>query len=238
MTNNIFGGLQTQGLDQGGDVLGGSRIRDTNVYAGTVTLAYAGQSQGGARSLTFHIKFDDGGDYRETVYITNRQGQPYYEKDGKKSPLPGFTTANDLALLTTGQDLTAQPSEEKVVKLYDFDAKAEVPTKVQALTDIMGKRIKAGIVRNTVDKTAKNGAGEYVPTGETRDENQVDKFFHDESGKTVSEFINKSEPEFLTKWVEAKQGKVFNKAKGADAGKSGAPGQSSAPAGKGKSLFG
>lgn len=241
--SNPFGGLSNDGLEASRDVLGGGGPIDSGVYTGTIKLAYAGLSKGGAQSLTVHVDIN-GRDYRETLYVTNKQGQNFYEKSGKKSPLPGFTTANDMALLSTGVALNEQEVEERVVKLYDFDAKAEVPTKVQAVVSMHGKEITLGILKQVVDKNVKDGNGNYVPSGETREENTIDKVFHTESGKTVSEFTAKvPEAEFQAKWAEKNKGTVRDRTSTAKTGKVGVPGQQAAnhaaPAkAPSKSLFG
>lgn len=247
--NNFFGDLSTDDLEQSQDTLGGGGAFDSDVYTGEIVLAYAGESSGGARSVTVHVDVN-GRTYRETIYVTSgkEKGQKnYYERGGKKVPLPGFTHANDLALLSTGQPLSAQTMEEKVVELYNFDERKEVPTKVMAITSMMGKQVSLGILKNIEDKTKKNDStGAYEATGETRETNNIDKVFHAETGKTVSEFVAKAEnAEFIEKWRAKFQGTVRNKATGAAAGggKAGLPGRSAAPApgaGKpaGKSLFG
>lgn len=241
--NNPFGDLSTDGIEAARDVLGGGGAVDSGVYTGTIKLAYAGMSSGGARSLTVHLDLD-GREYREVLYVTNKQKQNYYEKDGKKSPLPGFTVANDLALLATGLALSEQEIEEKVVKLYDFDAKAEVPTKVQAMTSLHGRAISVGILKQLEDKKKKNDSTQqYEPTGETRETNVIDKVFHAETGKTVSEYTAKvAEAEFQGKWKAKNDGVVRNKTTGAT-GKVGTPGQRAANDGgatktASKSLFG
>ena len=242
--SNPFGNLGTDGLEQARDSLGGGGAIDTDSYTGTIKLAYAGASSGGARFLAVHIDLD-GREYRETLYVTNKQGQNFYEKGGKKIPLPGFTVANDLALLATGYPLSGQTIEEKIASLYNFEERKEIPTKVQAVTSLMGKEITVGVLKSIVDKTKKNEqTGAYDPTGETREENNIDKVFHAETKKTVSEFTGGVESaEFHDKWVEKNKGQVRNKATGAT-GKTGLPGQAAAaPAaggGKpaGKSLFG
>lgn len=244
--SNIFGNIDTSGMEQSKDSLGGFSLLDSDVYAGEIKLAFVGAADSGARSLTVHVALDSGQEYRETVYFTSgteKGGNPYYVRDGKKIPLPGFTTANDLALLSTGFELLKQDAEEKVVKLYNKEAGGEIPTKVMALTGMHGKRVKLGIVKNIEDKTAKNAAtGQYEPTGETRETNNIDKVFHAESNKTVSEFTSGAEAaEFHDKWLDKNKGQVRNRAKGV-AGKTGVPGQGAptgAPAGTpGKSLFG
>ncbi|WP_199097255.1 hypothetical protein [Dyella sp. ASV21] len=226
--NNPFGGLKSEGLEAARDVLGGGGAMDSGLYTGTIKLAYAGKSSGGAHSMTVVVDLE-GREYRETLYVTNKQGQNYYEKAGKKNPLPGFTTANDLALLSTGVPLNEQEIEERVVKLYDFDAKAEVPTKVQAVVSMHGKPITLGILKQIVDKNVKNEAtNTYVPSGETREENIIDKVFHAETGKTVSEFTLKVEnAEFQGKWGAKNKGVTRDRSTG-KAGKVGAPGQKAA----------
>ena len=243
--SNPFGGLNTEGLETSRDVLGGGGAIDSGVYTGTIKLAYAGKSKKGANSMTVHIDLS-GREYRETLYVTNKQGKNFYEKNGKKSPLPGFTAANDLALLSTGVALNEQEIEEKVVKLWDFDAKAEVPTKVQAVTSMMGKPITVGVLKQVVDKTTLNEAtGDYEPTGETREENIIDKVFHAETGKTVSEFTLRSDTaDFQPRWDAKNTGTVRDRSTGTS-GKSGAPSHvASSTHGRGsskaapKSLFG
>lgn len=233
MSNNPFGNMTSEGLEQSQDVLGGNfGVIDSGVYTGVIQTAYAGKSTGGASNMTFEIELDVNGrkhSYRETIYVTSKEGKNYYEKDGKKSPLPGYTTANDIALLTTGQELNAQDFEEKVVKIYDYDLKAQVATSVMMAVDMVGKEITLGIQRKTVDKKAKDSNGNYQPTGETREENSIDKAFHTESGRTVSEIVRKMETgEFKDQWAKKFNGVVINKATGA--AKTGTPGQPAAAA--------
>jgi hypothetical protein len=105
------------------------------------------------------------------------------------------------------------------VNLYSYEAKAEVPTKVQMVMELLNKDVIAGIVKQTVDKNVKTDAG-YVPSGETRDENEIDKFFRARDGMTTAEIRAQSEKAvFIDTW-KAKNGPEFvrNKAKGAVAG--------------------
>lgn len=230
--NNPFGdSLSQEGIESQGDRLGGGGVVDSNAYGAVITAAFAGESKGGAKSMTFHFKLDNGRDLRETTYVTSgkEKGQKsFYERDGKKYPMPGFVTANDIALLATGKGLTEQTYEEKIIKLYDFDAKAEVMTKVMMATSLVGQAIKLGVMKETVDKTTDSGGGVYVPTGETREQNVIDKVFHATSGQTVSELTQSRDVnaagEFLGKWTDKNAGITRNKAKGAS-GASGVPGR-------------
>lgn len=241
--NNPFGDLAVNDMEEGKDTLGGgSRILETEVYDATIKLVYAGESSGGAKSVTVHLDID-GTEYKETVYVTSgkEKGQkPFYEKDGKKIPLPGFTTANDLALLSTGKDLGSQDFEAKVVKLYDFESRAEVPTNVMVATSLLGLQVKVGILKIEKNKQVKEGNA-YVDTNDKVERNEINKIFHAETGKTVSEFTAKAESaEFLPKWKEKNSGKTVNKFKAV--GSAGTPGQSGGSSagsagGSSKSLF-
>lgn len=231
---NMFGKLTTDGLEETGDRLGGGGVLDSGVYEGTIKAAYAGKSQSSdAQSITVMIDIN-GREFRETYWVTNKNGENFYlDKNDKKKkvPLPGFTAADDLCLLATGHPLAEQEVEEKVLNLYDFTERKEVPQNVPVLTGLTGKSIRVGIIRQVVDKTQKNDAGVYVPTGETREENIADKFFHAESKRTVTEFRQKiEEPIFHDKWAEKNTGTVRDRStKGAGA-QGGAPGRPGAPA--------
>lgn len=225
----MFGNLTADGLEQTGDRLGGGGVRESDAYDGTIKVAYAGKaSASNAQSLT--VIFNLGGsEYRETFWVTNKNGENFFidkQDSSKKVPLPGYTMADDLCLLTTGFPLSEQTFTEKVINLYDYEAKKEVPTNVHVIMDLMGKPITLGLIKQTVDKTKKNDStGSYEPTGETRDENLIDKIFHHDSKRTVTEVRNGIEvAEFFPKWVEKNKGVTRNRAKGAQ-GKTGAPGR-------------
>ena len=246
---SIFGNLTNEGLEETTDRLGGFQIRATDIYPATIKAAYAGQSDGGARNVTIVAELPDG-EYSETIYVTNKKGENWFPNQNDKSkkvPLPGFTTIDDICLVTTGKPLAEQDSEEKVVKIYDFNERKELPKAVPMLVDLIGQTLFLGIVQQTVDKNQKNeSTGEYEPTGETRDENVIEKVFHDPTKMTVVEARQgATEPVFFEKWLSKNKGIVRNKAKGAD-GKgtqSGRPGGGAPQSGNGgqkktSSLFG
>lgn len=231
------------------DVLGGGGVIDSGYYNFTVSMAYLQESSGGALGLFLTLKDKKTGkDIRSTQYLTGGKdkGQKnYYEKDGEKHYLPGFLIGNSLAQLTTGKEISDLETEEKVVSIYDFDAKAEVPKKVPVLVDLIGKDINAGIIRQTVNKKVKNDAGVYVVTADTRDENEVDKFFcarDDYEHYTTAEIKAKAEtPEFYKAWTEKNAGKTRDRTS-KQTGAAGAPVKAGAAAGgtskPASSLFG
>lgn len=203
---------------------GGAGTVESGLYNSTVKMAYLGESSGGAMSLTLHLNTDSG-EIRHTTYITSgrAKGQKnYYEKDGEKNYLPGFNVANSLCLLTVGKEISEMVTEDKVIKIYDFTAKEEVPTTVPVLTELLGQPIIAGIIKQTVDKNknvaAEGAAKDYQPTGETRDENEIDKFFKASNGLTTAEIrAGATEPAFRDTWSTINTGVTKMKAKGAKA---------------------
>jgi hypothetical protein len=194
---------------------GGFSVRTSGVYDATIKMAYLGKSAGGAMSLP--CIFDiDGSEYRETLYLTNKEGKPYYlDKDGAKHYLAGFLNGDALALLTTGKPLADCATERKVVKLYNFEQKKDIPTEVDCLTALIGQKVKLGVLQELSFKSAKQPDGTYKETAETREANVIDKVFHATSGKTVNEFRAKvAEAEFMPKWAEKWTGKVKDKTAG------------------------
>lgn len=209
------------------DVLGGGGVLDTNVYPMKVKVAYFTSAASGA--VAINLQGDvDGKEVRQQFWVlsgNDKGNKNTYTKDGKEYYLPSFLTANSLALLTVGKELSQLDVEKKVIKLYDFEAKEERPTEVDVLVELTGQMIQAGIQKQTVDKNEKGDDGKYYPTGETREINEVVKFFRYDDGLTVPE-IEKgvTEAKFKDDWVGKWAGKVINKAKGnKDGAKSGLP---------------
>lgn len=246
--SKLFGNLSTAGAEKVTDRVGGGGTIPTGIYTGTIKAAYAGKSEGGANSITTLIEAG-GIELRETHWVTNKKGENTYPDKNdpkKKHLLPGFVNVNDMCLLVADGELMDMEFEEKVLKLYDFDAKKEVPTNVMVISALTGKEVTIAVVEQTVDKTKKDDNGVYQPTGETRNENIIEKVLHSDR-RTVTEIREQIEaPVWAPAWAEKNTGKLRNRAKGADGktgapgGRSGAPGAASAggsPAPK-KSLFG
>lgn len=212
------------------DTLGGSGLFDSGLYGFKITMAYLQKSSGGALGLFLTLKNSEGRELKTNMYLTGgdtKGNQNFYEKDGQKHYLPGFNLANSLALLTTGKEVSDLDSDTKVVNIYDFTAKAEVPTKVEVVTDLIGHEIFAGVLRQTEDKRKKNDAtGQYESTGETVDRNEVDKFFCAKDKylyMTATEIKAKIDKAvFVDQWKEKNEGKTRDKT-GKGGGTAGAP---------------
>lgn len=218
------------------DSVGGNAPLESGLYPMTVAMAHLNKSDGGALSLVLTLKDTNGKEVKQALWMTSgtaKGGNNYYiDKNGDKQYLPGYLQANSLCQLTLGKEISAMVTEEKVIKLYNATAKAEVPTKVQVLTDLIGQDILVGLIKQTVDKTTKNDQGVYLPTGETRDENEIDKLFRAADRMTSAEIrAQATEASFAATWEAKWAGKTKNKSKGADAngGTAGAPRAASAP---------
>lgn len=220
----MFGQFETDELNERAPTVGGGTL-ESDAYTGTIKLAYAGKSpNSNAQFIALHIDVN-GFEYKEQIYITNRDGEPFYldKKDQSKQMLPGLVHINHACLVTTGYELKDQDVEEKVVKLWDFEKGAETNQTVPVLVDLIGKEIGVGIKKETVDKRKKGDDGQYHNTGETRDENKVDIVFHAESGRIVNEIrAGEETASFMERWKRANQGKTRNRSKGT--GSKGTPG--------------
>lgn len=244
--SGIFGNLTAEGLEESQDRLGGFSPLETDIYVGKIKALYAGESSGGAMSVSLIAEMG-GKEYRETFYVTNKKKENFfYNKDDKtkKVPLPGFTIVDDICLITTGKPLAEQESEDKVINVYDPEQKKELPKTVPMLTGVIGQNIALGILKQLENKSTKQG-DEYVPTADTREVNVVDKVFHPEVKLTVAEARNGQEqPKFWDAWVDRNKGQTRDKRTIKDgAGTAGAPPKSGAAPAAGqaaprKSLFG
>lgn len=228
--NALFGNLTNEGLEEKEDRIGGFKVYDSDAYTGTVKMIYAIKSPSGAQGVVVHLDLDAGSEYRETFWVTNKQGQNYFERDGKKKPLPGFTVIDDLCLVTTNKPLSAQNTAEKVVNIYDAEAKKEVPTNVPMLVEVLGKKVTFGILKELRNKQVKDASGSYVDTADSREENSTDKVFHFPSNLTVVEAQKGiQQPAFYGSWVERNRGQTRDRrsikdGQGGQTGRQGRPG--------------
>jgi hypothetical protein len=227
---------------------GGNKVFESGLHRFKIGMAYVDKSKGGAMGLFLTLVAEDESELKQTLWMTSgdaKGNKPYYTKDNENFPLPGFSQANSLAALTTGKEMKDQDLEEKLIKLYNFEAKAEIPTKVQVCMELLGKEVIAGVIKQLVDKTKKDDStGDYAATGETREENEIDKFFCARDGfenfTTTEIKAKQAEPTFYAEWAKKHTGKTRDRSKGvAAAGTAGAPktGAVAGTAKPGKSLF-
>lgn len=231
----------TDNIQEGGDSLGGFKVWESDAYEALVKVVYLGTAKSGAQFAGIHLTID-GKEYREQVYFTNKAGENYYTKDGKAYELPGFQTVNELCLMTTGVGLMdGQNVEEKIVKLYDPEAKAETNQSVPVLVDLLNKPVVVGIIKEIVNKQKKNDStGNYEDIAEKREQNQISKFFHHETKGTATEYKKDLKlGTFFEEWVSQNKGNTRDRYKepSANGGAPGRPGQAGGQQQATKSLF-
>jgi len=250
MSSNVFAGkkIAKDTIDE--DYVPSGGVFDSNIYTAKIKTAYIGKAQASeARNVTLLLDIN-GRELRSEVWVSNQKGDVTYtdKKTKEVKNLPGFNQMNSLALLVLGKNLGDLETEDLVVKLYDFDAKKELPQSVTCFSQLHGETVQIAVQRQTVDKTKKNeSTGEYEPTGETRDQNKIVKFFAADKLVTISEvaeFIKglgesfddvvdggnllkaiRKVPEenglYAEKWLEQNKGQTYDKSTGKkSAGKS------------------
>lgn len=241
--SNIFKNKETaKGDNIDEDFIGGGGILDTDLYTAIIKTAYLSKSKKGATAMNLIMNIGKQ-EVKQTVYMTNRNGDVTYtdKKTGETKNLPGFSQITALCLLVIGKEVGDMDQEEMVVKIYDYESKKELPQSVDCFVELHGETVQIALQRQTVDKNKKNeSTGEYEPTGETRDENEVVKFFASDKLVTISEVnqfikslggnfddvvndgemlkaIGKMDDDqgvYAAKWVEKNKGVTYDKSSG------------------------
>lgn len=226
---SLFSTLQTDDkIENETDNLGGGGALESGIYLASVNMAYAIKSQGGALGVVLILKTENNREIRETLWVTSgdsKGNKNYYEtKDGERRYLPGFNHFQALSLLTAGVEASQLESEDKMVNVYSPEAKKEVPTSVPVLVELLDKDVYVGLFKQTVDKRQKGNDGQYHPTGETRDENEINKFFRAQDKMTTAEIRGQAEQAtFFDDWQDKWTGVTLDKT-AKDSGNSGTAG--------------
>lgn len=240
--SNVFAGLKKDGVKESEDRVGGFRIHETDIYDAEILAMYTIKSAGGAHGVHLSLKFPDGGLYDEDIYVTDREGKNTYTKDGVTSYLPGWNHADHIAICATGsKGLGELDVEDKTFKVYDANAKAQLPKSVPTFVEVIGKHIWVAILKTRENKSVKGNDGKYVPTAEERFTNSIDKVFDFDTKLTIAEAREGKPAAFYDQWLAQNKGKVRDNYKAvAGQGQAGRPTGAPPAAGEGNkpSLFG
>ena len=220
---SLFASIQNANIQtKEEDVLGGSRTVPSNVYPAGIKLAYLDAAASGAICVVFDFAMLVNGkerNHKETIYISNKNKEFTYKdkQSGEDKPLPGFVTVDSICKAVTGKSITELSTEKKTIKVYDYDQKAEVPQEKEVLMDLIRGKLELGIIETIVDKNVKTDNG-YVPSGETREQNELSKVFNEDGLTQLEKESGATEAKFKAAWVEQYAGKKINKSKGAATG--------------------
>lgn len=240
----MFESIDTTGVEEQQDRLGGgSYTVESGIYDAVIKLAYVVPAPSSKSQCIVTVMTIGDKEITERNWIFNRDGEAFYTKNGKKFFLPGFEKMNDMCLLASGYPLAEQKIENKVIKVYDPEAKGEIDKNMPVITSILGKPVTVAIIKATENKQEKGNDGAYHDTNDQREVNRFEKFFHTETKRTVVEVksgasIGEADL-FYTKWGEKNTGVTKEDFKSVTVGasQSGTGSPAKAPA-QGKSLFG
>jgi hypothetical protein len=157
-------------------------------------------------SLNLHLKVaNDSSIVRQTVWVTSGDAKGnknfYTDQKGKKRLLPGMLQADQIAAITTGKSMAALTPEEKTIKLWNYEAQAEKPTKVHALTEMIGQPLLIGLHKVRANKVKQDSDGKYVNQKEDRTFNEVDKIFHADGFSVTEKAAEVETAVFHEKWA-------------------------------------
>ncbi|AUR97294.1 hypothetical protein NVP1238A_45 [Vibrio phage 1.238.A._10N.261.52.F10] len=216
-------------LEKDTDVLSTGGPLTTNVYPLTAKYMYLDKTEKGALMAYGEFETETGRSVRFSECLGSKKSGTFKttytdKRSGKEKPLPGYTKLLHLAHAMGIQvkDLSGLTAEPKILKLYDYDAKKELPQEKKVITDFTGKAIQAAIYNQVETKMAKDGNGNYtVPTAEERTLNTFEKWFTAD-GRTIEEVASGDEASFKELWLTAHKDKVRDK-RAKNAPKAGAP---------------
>ena len=200
--------------DSSSDSVGGFAPFESAVLSMNLVMAYIDYAKSKAASVNLIFKDANDKELRVTEYITSGEAKgckPHYihKKTGKKVALPGYSKINDLCLVMTGKTFAEQTAEEKTINIYDYESKSDKPQQRKVIMTLLKQKVKVGVLLVTQDKTEKNDAGVYEPTGETRQVNEADKFFNIDSDLTGAEITaGSTEAKFIKTWLKKSDGEV------------------------------
>ena len=186
---------------------------ESGYYPAKVEYAYLTESSAGAVGVVVSLKLDVQGTEvtkSETFWITNRNKENFYkDKEGKKVVMPSFQTITDIYGLVNNTPIENIEADidSRVIKVYDYDSKTEVPTEVNMITTLLNADIGVLMQKVTKNKSAKQANGSYADTAEFYTTNQIAKFVDKDSGMTLTEVIAGSpEATYKTAWLKQNEG--------------------------------
>lgn len=216
----MFNNLTTDGIEKSDDRVGGFKIYESGIYEGFIKMAYGMVSKNGAKGVRLSLDIN-GTEYREDVYVTNREGDNfYYDKNDKSKKLPqaGFSLIDDMCFVATGSTLAQTTLEKKVVQVYNIEKRENEPQERDVLVDLLNAPVKFAIIKKKENKQVKSGDS-YVDTPDEIMRNEIVKFFNSQTNMTaveLREYMVKVEndpdtlPEgkFMDEWVKSWKDKV------------------------------
>ena len=201
-------------IDSVGSTFG---VVESGLYKLKIKAAYIKVATSKAVGVVLELETFDNAIISQTLWVKSGEKKGcknfYTSKDGEKHYLPGYNQMNALCLLTVGKNLSEMETASQIIDIYDYAVKGNIPTEVDMLTELLEKEIIAGVIKQVVNKNALDiNTNTYQPTAETREENEIDKFFRERDQLTVTEIkAEVKEATFYNKWYDRWGGKTRDK---------------------------
>ena len=192
---------------------GGFKIYPSAIYDAILKRMYAITSDKGSIGVTLELDLytDPDSDKTErmtkTIYVTNSNGENFYEKDGKNYLSNNWLMADAIAVFATnGEAGLSELETEDVFIKRTVDGK-EMSITAEGYPEVAGLELKVAVLQVSKPKQ-KQVDGNWADTDEIVETNEIDRIF-DADGFTLIEWeAEKEAPEFINKWEKTWQGKV------------------------------
>ena len=218
---------------------GGKYISETGKYDVIVKKAYMDISASGALCFNMTVQTEDEKEMSITEYISNAKKEVFYtdKKDGTKKYMPSYVRMKNVDFLLTKKLQETPRTEKKLIKVWNTEAKKEVPTEKDMLVEWVGKPLTILVTKTKEFKQTKNADGVYVDTDEVKTLAVVDFYVDAVTNKTQNEISGNQEPLICTKWLE-KHPSDFVRDRTNGKGKAATPSGAPTPAPTADEIFG
>lgn len=212
--SNAFGGVtNSQNLEkQEADVIGGNyTLLESGIYPATITKAYITESKNGALgvNLEYSVVIDEANNTIQkinmTEWVTNRNKETFYKKDGKEYGLPSYNKMQDVLGVIAKTTLEETDTPTGNVAVRNFETGKDEIKQYPIVKDLLDKKIAVCVLKCRTNKQKLDG-NKYVPIAEERNFNEVDKVLTADCLTKTERDNGLTEPEYATKWKEKWEG--------------------------------
>ena len=199
---NIFDNVAKSDIEVEVEVLrgGSKKVTESGAYLAEITMARDTQKAGAARWINLDFELEDGRSISHRWWYANKDdNMTYVNKEGKELNYGGANEIFRFSELLTGDKYGFGEVEDKIVPVYDFNARAEVDTPSKVMTNIIGKPVMILIRKTLEDKNDKD----YNPTTEVRSFMDFVGFVDAVDSKTAAEKKAGKDAGFYAKFLEA-----------------------------------
>jgi hypothetical protein len=203
---SILAKLNTDGLESSNDFIGGWSPLVSDSYEATLLGIALFQIGSGACFAAVRVKVHTPSGERafaEDILVTNKNGENFSVRDGKRVLLPGAALLENISLLAAGKPIS-KLTEGPSTKVKDARNR-----------DQDGHNLSGGFENKKVRLLIQH-VSEEGNDGKFYDKNSISNVLHAERRSTVNELraISKDpsfKPSFEKDWLDSNRGKVYTK---------------------------